>query len=138
LHLAAHARFDPSSPLESPILLANGALSARDLIGEWSASKLIVLSACESGVGGTLIGGEIAGLAHALLRSGADIVVASLWPVDDDSTAQLMIRFYQLLAQGVEPAAALAWAMQRIREQPGREHPYHWSGFVLAQAGMER
>jgi tetratricopeptide (TPR) repeat protein len=137
VHLAAHARFDSSSPLASPILLADGTLAVRDLIGEWSPAELVVLSACESGVG-ALVGGEVAGLAHALLRSGAHGVVASLWPVDDGSTATLMARFYGLLREGVEPAAALARAMQHTREQPDWGHPYFWSGFVLSQGGGAR
>jgi CHAT domain-containing protein len=133
VHLAAHARFDPTSPLDSPVLLADGELTARDLIGEYSGTELIVLSACESGVGGGVVGNEIVGVAHALLRTGARGVLASLWPVDDDSTATLMATFHRKRVAGADPAAALAAAAATVRERPEWSRPYYWASFIVAE-----
>lgn len=135
VHLAAHAQFNPDSPLDSPILLADGSLPARVLVEVGNRAELVVLSACESGVGGSLAGAEIAGLAHALLRVGTRIVIASLWQVDDASTSFLMGTFYRLRSRGVRDASALATAMRETRAQPGWDHPYFWSGFVVTESG---
>lgn len=137
-HFAAHARFDEGSPLDSQIQLADGALPSRTLLEVHTRAELVVLSACESGVGGTLAGADIMGLAHALLRAGTRAVVASLWPVDDDSTAFLMGEFYRNRAEGSPDADALAAATVRTRARPEWSSPYYWSGFVVTQRGDAR
>jgi len=133
IHLAAHAWFDEVDPLESRILVADGTISARDLVGSYCKAELVVLSSCEGGVASRVIGGEVSGLGHALLRVGARAVLASLWPVDDDATAFLMGAFYRARLPGVSDVAALAQAMRATSEQPLWRHPYFWSGFVLMQ-----
>jgi hypothetical protein len=133
IHLAAHAWFDETDALESAVVLADGTISARELVSSFSQAELVVLSACEGGVANRVIGGEITGLAHALLRTGARTIVAALWPVDDDATAFLMTAFYRARQSGVDEATALAQAMQSTSEQPLWKHPYFWSGFVLMQ-----
>jgi tetratricopeptide (TPR) repeat protein len=137
VHVAAHARFDAEDPLQSSIQLADGELKARHLIGAWNTADLVVLSACESGSGTSVVGGEVLGLATALLRSGVRSVIASLWPVDDAATAYLMRHFYAALA-GEGPTSApraLASAMTAVRNEPGWEPPYYWAGFVLSRRG---
>jgi CHAT domain len=136
VHIAAHASFDANDPLASVLRLADGELAARDLIGSWSTSELVVLSACESGTGAPILGGEAVGLAIELLRSGVQGVMASLWPVDDEATSFLMQRFYLGRALGRTKASALAWAMQDTQRQPGWSAPYYWAGFVLVQRGF--
>jgi tetratricopeptide (TPR) repeat protein len=133
IHLAAHAWFDERDPLESRILVADGMISARDLVSSFCEAELVVLSSCEGGAASRVIGGEVAGLGHALLRAGARAVLASLWPVDDDATAFLMAEFYRARLSGVGEATALAQAMHVTSEQPLWRHPYFWSGFVLMQ-----
>lgn len=136
IHLAAHAVFDPTSPLDSYIKLSDGELSMRDLFGIWSTAELVVLSACESGSGQPLTGGEVSSLATSLLRTGVRSVVASLWNVDDAATAFLMINFYTALQASHNVPEALASAMDIVRNQPGWDDPYYWAGFVAFQRGM--
>lgn len=116
LHLATHGRYEPEAPLTSALLLARGsALDAATLMGARLEAELVVLSACESGLGEAR-GGELFGLARALLAAGARRVVQSLWPVDDEATRALMLAFYEALAGGLPPAAALRRAMLALRE----------------------
>jgi CHAT domain-containing protein len=133
IHLAAHAWFDETDGLESAIVVADGTISAKELISSYSQAELVVLSSCEGGVANRVIGGEVAGLAHTLLRTGAKTIVAALWPVDDDATAFLMTAFYRTRLSGVDEPTALAQAMRMTSEQPLWRHPYFWSGFVLMQ-----
>jgi hypothetical protein len=135
VHIAAHATFNGDDPLASVLHLADGELFARDLVGSWSTSELVVLSACESGAGAPILGGEVLGLAIELLRSGVQEVIASIWPVDDAATAYLMQSFYTARAGGLSSAQALARAMSDTQAQPGWSRPYYWAGFVLAQRG---
>jgi CHAT domain-containing protein len=135
VHLAAHASFDADHPLGSVLHLADGDLSARDLVGSWSTSELVVLSACESGTGSAILGGEVLGLAIELLRSGVQGVIASIWPVDDAATAYLMQQFYTALANGLSTPRALAKAMTDTKAQSGWSRPYYWAGFVLVRRG---
>jgi hypothetical protein len=135
VHIAAHARFDHKDPLASVLYLADGELSARDLVGSWSTSELVVLSACESGAGAPVLGGEVLGLASELLRSGVQGVIASIWPVDDAATSFLMQVFYTARTGGLSSALALAEAMSNTQAQPGWSRPYYWAGFVLVQRG---
>ncbi len=133
IHLAAHAWFDETDELGSAIAVADGNIPARELVSSYSKATLVVLSSCEGGLANRVIGGEVTGLSHALLRTGARTIVASLWSVDDDATAFLMTAFYRARQSGVDEPTALAQAMQTTSEQPLWRHPYFWSGFVLMQ-----
>ena len=135
VHVAAHAQFDANAPLDSVISLADGDLPARDLVGVWNAAELVVLSACQSGSGVPVLGGEVLGFATTLLRSGVQSVVASLWPVDDAATAYLMTRFYTAMAEGASTPRALVTAMHAVRSEPGWAPPYYWAGFMISQRG---
>jgi hypothetical protein len=135
VHIAAHASFKEDDPFSSVLHLADGDLSARDLLGSWSTSELVVLSACESGAGAPVMGGEVLGLATELLRSGVKGVIASIWPVDDAATAFLMQTFYSTRGYGLSNARALAKAISETQAQPGWSRPYYWAGFLLVQRG---
>src|SRR5262249_32589963 len=135
LHLAAHAEFDGDEPLSSAIHLADGDVRVDRLIGAWSSAGMVILSACEAASGALLAGGELLGVATALLRAGVDTVVASLWRVDDAASAYLMTAFHELTAAGTPPAQALAQAQARIRDEPGWDAPYYWAGFVVTDRG---
>jgi hypothetical protein len=137
VHVAAHARFSPGNPLSSVIVLADGTLSARDLVGTWNTADIVVLSACESGSGVPMFGGEVLGFATELLRSGVRTVLASLWPVDDAATAYMMKQFYAARVQDVPASHALVAAATAVRSQPGWGPPYYWAGFVVSQRGWE-
>jgi tetratricopeptide (TPR) repeat protein len=131
LHLATHGVFRQDNPLFSALRLADGWLTLADverlpLRQTWLAT----LSACETGAG-DLRGGDLFGLSQAFLRAGAASLVASLWPVPDEATMQLMIGFYRRLAAGKSKAAALRAAQLALLADPAYRHPLHWAGFVL-------
>jgi tetratricopeptide (TPR) repeat protein len=110
LHLAAHGVFHPRSPLLSGITLDDGQLMAYDLLGLSQAARLVVLSACDSGMARTPADGAPLGLAGTFLARGASCVIAGMVPVGDDEALAVMTSFHELLAAGQPPAAALASA----------------------------
>ena len=102
IHFASHAELNESDPLASAILLAkddkeDGRLEVREIFGMDLKASLIVLSACETGLGKLSSGDELVGLTRAFIYAGTPSVVASLWNVEDSSTAQLMASFYKNL-----------------------------------------
>jgi CHAT domain-containing protein len=112
LHFAAHGRYDPRSAYRTALLLApdpdrtadpssfdtDGEISAEQIARTWDLdAELVVLSACESGLGKQAGGEGFLGFAQPLLAKGARSLVLSLWKVDDKATALLMARFYQNL-----------------------------------------
>jgi tetratricopeptide (TPR) repeat protein len=135
IHIAAHATFDADDPMRSAIHLFDGDLTVSRVIGEWSTADLVVLSACEGATGAVVTGGEMLGVSSALLRAGADTVVASLWRVDDAASSYLMRTFHESLLAGASAAAALATAQARTRAESGWEGPYYWAGFLVSDRG---
>jgi len=93
------------------------------------------MSACLSSLTKISQGEELTGLLTAFISARAKSVVGSLWSVDDRSTAELMVRFYELISQGWERSAALREAQLSIRKQPQWGHPYYWSPFLLTGVG---
>ncbi len=133
VHLAGHGRFDADDPLASAILLApgeghDGRLSAAEVLGLELQARLVVLSACQTGVGGLGRGAEVVGMNRAFLAAGAGGVVSSLWRVGDAASAVLMKRFYRTLRRQ-PPLAALQRAQALVRRY--YPHPAHWAGFFL-------
>lgn len=137
-HFAGHAVSDSQFPLRSVLLLPSerddeGGISGLDLQANGLGHlQLAVLAACSTQ--GSIVfenEGPI-GLAWTFLRAGTDRVVATLWPVEDEPTAHLMMRFHQALAAGSTPAQALRRAQLALIESsdPGLDHPKSWSGFV--------
>ena len=104
LHIATHSKFVPGPAKQSFLLLGTGQKLAIPEIETWLNLRdvdLVVLSACETALGGPgLNGREIAGVGYYFLKGGAKTVMASLWNVDDQSTRLLMEQFYKNLAQG--------------------------------------
>ena len=104
LHIATHSEFVPGRAYKSFLLLGTGEKLAIPDIKTWLNLRdvnLVVLSACETALGGPgLDGKEISGIAYYFLNSGAKTVMASLWRIDDLSTRLLMEQFYQNLAKG--------------------------------------
>jgi CHAT domain-containing protein len=110
----------------------NGFLRAFEISRLRLDAGLVVLSACESGIGTDLRGEGMASLARSFFHAGARRVVATLWPVSDEKTATLMERFYRgHLAAGKPPAAALRAAQLAALREPATREPYYWAGFVL-------
>jgi CHAT domain-containing protein len=93
-------------------------------------TQLVVLSACETGVGDVQNGEGVYGLRRALVLAGAETQVASLWKVADVATKDLMVEYYQRLLQGEGRSAALRAAQQKMIKSQMRSHPYYWAAFV--------
>ncbi|WP_433430137.1 CHAT domain-containing protein [Nonomuraea sp. CA-141351] len=125
VHLSCHAVLDSSDPFGSGIRLADGLLTARQLMSMTVDARLVVLTALERGV----IGGE--GLAHALLHAGARSVLLPLWPVSTEVTRALMRDFHTRLRSGTGPAQALREAVLELRDLYGPAEPDLWSAYVL-------
>jgi CHAT domain-containing protein len=93
-------------------------------------TQLVVLSACETGLGDVQNGEGVYGLRRALVLAGAETQVASLWKVADDATKDLMVDYYQRLLKGEGRSAALREAQRTMMKSAERSHPYYWAGFV--------
>lgn len=130
LHIATHGLFRPDNPFFSALKLADGWLDVREIYRLPLSAGLVVLSACESGVGRVQGGDEVIGLARGFLGAGAASLVVSLWNVHDAGVVELMDAFYRHLTgePGLRPAAALAVA-QRQAARAG-QHPYFWAPFI--------
>ena len=140
LHIAAHGEYNPNNPLFSTLHLTkdtqnDGQLQVNEIYGELNlttATNLVVLSACNTKIGELSRGDEIVGLNRALLYAGTPTVIASLWSVDDRSTALLMQKFYIYLKEGMGKAEALQKAQSWLRkEYPEYSPPYFWAAFSL-------
>jgi CHAT domain-containing protein len=134
LHLATHGEFRGDNALFSGLALSDGWLTTLDIFNLRLNAELVTLSACQTGrsvVGG---GDELFGLMRAFLSAGAASLVATLWTVEDRSTALLMQRFYQRLVKGESRGGALREAqLQFLREDENKmyNHPYFWASFFL-------
>ncbi|HEU4492648.1 MAG TPA: CHAT domain-containing protein [Rubrobacteraceae bacterium] len=129
LHLACHGMFRADNPMFSALKLYDGWLAASDVIRLDLAGALVTLSACESGRNEIFAGDELMGLTRAFLGAGATTLVASLWLVQDDTTAELMETWYEHLRKGVGRATALRYAQLALKER--WSHPYYWAPFVM-------
>ena len=142
LHLATHARADDRRPWWSEIDLGPGgdgephATLRADVIAVSDyAADLVVLSACETAGGRILSGEGVLGLSSAFLAAGSPVVVATLWPVEDQAAYAFMEGFYRALASGRTVAEALAAAGEGLRKDPATAHPFYWSAFVAVGDG---
>jgi CHAT domain-containing protein len=113
-HLAAHGRFRADNPLFSSLLLADGPLTVYDLERLTSTPRLMILSACDSGLSAVRPGDELMGLAAAFLTLGTRSIVASLIAAPDNETRLLMLALHARLRAGAPPRVALADAQERI------------------------
>ncbi|NEQ34232.1 MAG: CHAT domain-containing protein, partial [Leptolyngbya sp. SIO4C5] len=117
LHLATHATFVPGAPENSFILFGNGDRATLSEIESWDFPnvELVVLSACETGVGDQLGDGkEILGFGYLMQLAGAEAAIASLWQVSDGGTQALMDAFYAALQSGHTKAEALQLAQRAL------------------------
>ena len=111
----------------------DGIVSACELAGwDWWGTQLVVLSACEIGVGAVPSGQGVYGLRRALVLAGAQSQMVTLWNVNDSSAPELMREFYDELARGTGRAEALRRAKLRLLRQPRFAHPYYWAAFIPA------
>ena len=141
IHIATHGWVNSKHPELSAILLSmvdetgapvDGILQLHEIYNLKLPAELVVLSACETGIGKQIRGEGLIALTRGFMYAGAARVVASLWKVDDSATAALMARFYkEMFTNGKTPAAALKAAQNYISEQKRWRDPYYWAGFVL-------
>jgi CHAT domain-containing protein len=121
-----------SSNSDSADAVEDGLLQVYEIFNLTLNADLVVLSACETGLGKEDRGEGLVGLTRAFLYAGSPSVVVSLWKVTDASTAELMIRFHQhLREQAVGKAEALRRTQLELIRQPRYSHPYYWAPFVL-------
>lgn len=141
---APPARVIASNPLlSSGIALAganappeggqNGFLTAAEVVQmDLNGTRLVVLSACETGLGKVRNGDGVQGLRRALVLAGSETQVLSLWKVDDAATAALMTDFYDRLLAGKPRGEALSQAKHTVSSQERWSHPFFWSAFELS------
>ena len=141
IHFATHGLINSERPELSGIVLSlfdsegrpqNGFLRLHDIYNLHLPADLVVLSACSTGLGKDVRGEGLIGLTRGFMYAGASGVIASLWKVDDDATAELMKHFYEALFQeGMAPAAALRHAQLTLSQNKRWQSPYYWAGFVI-------
>lgn len=155
LHFAAHAELDAGDAYQSYVQLApsetdDGLLEVFEIMRSDNLNAdLVVLSACETALGTRFAGEGMLGLAKAFAYTGIPQVVASLWRLEDQSTAVLMQTFYEGLADGLDTAAALRvaqlsllqgkagsfwWRLNNRDKSRQFRHPRYWAGFTLIGA----
>lgn len=164
LHLATHGFFLPDKPspanaeddpvaerIDNPLVRSglalaganhlrsgeeDGVLTAFEAAGlDLYGTKLVVLSACETGIGEARSGEGVYGLRRALAMAGAETTVMSLWQVDDLATRDLMVGYYDRLLAGGGRAESLRQAALGVKSRPGYEHPFYWASFIVSGDG---
>ncbi len=139
VHLATHAEFNSGKPENSFLIFGNG---DRILLSEMkdlpmTNVDLIVLSACQTGVGKLGNGIEILGFGYQVQRAGAKAAIASLWQVSDEGTQALMQAFYNDIKTGDRSKAeSLRQAQIATIRSKNFSHPYYWSAFILISNGL--
>jgi CHAT domain-containing protein len=93
-------------------------------------TKLVTLSACDTGVGEVKTGEGIYGLRRAFFRAGTETLVMSLWPVSDSVTRQMMTAYYTGLKHGLGRGEALHQAELAMLRRKGHDHPFYWASFI--------
>jgi CHAT domain-containing protein len=134
IHFATHAELKEHEPLTSALLLVpgggeDGRLEVRELFGLELNARLVVLSACETGLGELSRGDELVGLQRAFLYAGTPAVITTLWKVDDRATYELMRAFYGELRHG-DPVSSLRRA--QLATMQAFPHPFAWAAFGLS------
>ena len=141
VHFATHGILNSKNPELSGIVLSlvdekgtpeNGFLRLQDIFNLNLPAELIVLSACETGLGQDVKGEGLVGLTRGFMYAGSPRVMVSLWSVDDEGTSELMSRFYKKMLQaGQKPSAALRAAQIEMWQEQKWQAPYYWAAFTL-------
>ncbi len=136
LHLGTHFNLRPGNAMRSYLLLGDGEQLTLDNIGalDFSGIALTTLSGCQTGMGGAVTddGREIEGLSSIVQQRGAGSVIASLWRVEDRSTASLMRKMYDEMSSLRTHNGNTARALQLAQLSLLDRHPYYWAGFLLS------
>jgi CHAT domain-containing protein len=147
VHFATHGLLDNKRPELSGLVFSmvnhqgnrlDGFLDLADIYNLKLRADLVVLSACETGLGKQVKGEGLVGLTRGFMYAGATNVVASLWNVSDVATASLMEHFYRNLEQqGMAPSAALRSAQAALLKEKRWRSPYYWAGFQIYGEGRQ-
>jgi CHAT domain-containing protein len=133
IHMASHGEFNPVNPLFSAIKLSKGEdtdgnLEAAEIFGLKINADVVVLSACQTGLGKVTGGDDVIGLNRAFFYAGTHTIVSSLWRVSDISTAVLVKQFYRQYATHSK-ADSLRMAILHVKQR--HPHPSYWGAFTL-------
>jgi CHAT domain-containing protein len=141
IHIATHGLLNSQHPELSGVVFSlvdergrsqNGFLQLHEIYNLDLPADLIVLSACQTALGREIRGEGLVGLTRGFMYAGANRVLASLWKVDDEATAELMRLFYTaMLKKKQSPSAALRTAQSEMQRTKSWSAPYYWSGFTL-------
>lgn len=141
IHFATHGIFNDEHPELSGLILSrvdenggrqNGFLRIENIYGLNLNADLVVLSACRTGLGRNVSGEGILGMTRGFMYAGSRTVIASLWKVNDEATAELMKHFYvAMFKDGLPPSAALRVAKEKMRTKERWQSPYYWAAFVI-------
>jgi len=138
IHMACHGIINEEHPTLSGLVLSkdgndNGFLSVKDVLNlPPLKSRLVVLSACQTGLGKLVRGEGMVGLTRAFMYAGTPTVLVSLWSVSDVSTATLMGEFYRnLVKEKLSKTDALRKAQLSLLGNEKFAHPFYWAPFVL-------
>lgn len=140
IHFATHGYIDSEKPALSSIVLSlvnergepqDGFLNTQEIYNLNLPAELVVLSACQTGLGQEIKGEGLVGLTRGFMYAGAERIIVSMWNVSDKATADLMSRLYKgMLKDGQRPSAALRSAQVGLWKQKQWQAPYYWAAFV--------
>jgi CHAT domain-containing protein len=140
VHFATHGLLNSEDPELSGIILSrfdeagrpqDGFLASYEIYNLNLPAELVVLSACQTGLGKEIKGEGLVGLTRGFMYAGASRIIVSMWNVSDKGTADLMSRLYRgMLRDGLRPTAALRAAQLELWRQKQWRSPYYWAGFV--------
>ena len=141
VHFATHGFLDSDHPELSGIVASlvdekgntqDGFLRAHEVFNLRLPAEMVVLSACQTGLGKEIKGEGLVGLTRGFMYAGAPRVVVSLWSVSDKATAELMARFYRgVLQEGKQPSAALRAAQVSLMNDKRWASPFYWAPFII-------
>jgi CHAT domain-containing protein len=141
VHFATHGMVNSTHPELSGVVLSlvnergepqNGYLRLHDIYNLKLSAELVVLSACQTALGKEVRGEGLVGLTRGFMYAGSQCVVASLWKVHDQATAQLMTLFYEGVRRNQRPAAALREAQVKMSQHElWGKSSYYWAAFVI-------
>lgn len=149
IHLATHGKVNEDNPDLSQIFLSNadgstGSLFASDIYGLQVGAELVMMSACETGLGKTSKGEGIVGLTRAWFYAGAENLTVSLWQVSDEATNQLATNFYRNNLENLQTNSSSITSFQKIDYSTSLQKaklslleskkfaaPYYWAAFIL-------
>jgi len=141
VHFSTHGLLNSVHPELSGVVFSlvnergeaqDGFLRAHEIFNLKFPAEVVVLSACQTGIGKDIRGEGLVSLTRGFMHAGAPRVVVSLWDVSDWGTTELMVRFYHgMLKEGMRPAAALRAAQVSLMNDKRWASPYYWASFTL-------